>query len=255
MSAFDLLENSESAPLLIAIIGTVSLALAAMERLVSARDDAGRSKTRLTLIYVIVFSTLAINVAMYWFQYRNVSIVAARERKSTEHELALSLWAYTNREEIALKYLARNSKYMLGYYYFRQSREPVEEASHYAALARRALNQSIAEGSFVAPSHYILAVMARGENDLSEARGQLEDAIAYDPDYSSAYQERALLHALQGQQSLALSDLERAVELSSVHCYSVNRNSTDPSHPLYLLRDESRFVRLKGYCEALEADM
>jgi hypothetical protein len=94
--------------------------------------------------------------------------------------------------------------------------------------------------------------MARLQNDLGKVQYHLEAAMAHDPDYSSAYLERGMMYALQNQPLAALNDIEKAVDLSTVHCYSVNRNSTMLTHPLYLLRDEPRFQKLKKDCESLE---
>jgi hypothetical protein len=245
--SIDLLENETLAPLIAAIVGSVVIALAAVERLLSARREVGESRLRRYIMYLTVALTMTINIALYWFQYHNVTTV----RKRTEHELALSLWAYTDHQEIALRYLAKSSTYMLGYYYFR---------AHEFAPARRALNESIAEGSFVAPAHYILAVMARTtpdptERDLNEAMRQVDAALAYDPNYSSAHQERGLLFALRGQRSLALDEIQTAVRISTIHCYSVIRKSQDDTDPFYLLRNEPRFIRLRRECEELEAHL
>jgi hypothetical protein len=156
MPALDFLDDSAFASLIIAVIGTVAIALAAFERLVSARDEAGRSKLRRFAIYVIVILTLIINITLHWFQYYNVTTVAAKERKKLEGELALSLWAYTNKEVVALKYLASNHKYMLGYHYFGgRGRAPARAAS-----AQRG-NQ---EGKF----RRALALYSGGHGSLAE---------------------------------------------------------------------------------------
>jgi hypothetical protein len=44
---------------------------------------------------------------------------------------------------------------------------------------------------------------------------------------------------------VAVSDTERAVRLSPVHWYTVNRNGSDPSQPPYALRDEPSFKKLE----------
>jgi Tfp pilus assembly protein PilF len=135
---------------------------------------------------------------------------------------------------------------MLGYHYFRAGQN---------ALARLALTEAVKKESFTAASHYILADMARQENDLDKVKRHVDAAIAYDPEYSSAYLERGLLHALKNEPSAALSDIETAVDLSMVHCYSINRNSETPTHPLYLLRNEPRFQKMKADCETLEKNL
>ena len=248
MPAIDFLDDSAFASLIIAGIGTLAIALAAFERLVSAKDEAGRSKFRRFAMYFIVVLTLIINITLHWFQYYNVTTAAAKERKKLEGELALSLWAYTNKEVVALKYLSNNHKYMLGYHYFREGEDAYP-------LAHRALKEAIKRGSFVAPSNYILAVIARLQNEPGKVKHHLEAAMAHDPDYSSAYLERGMMYALQDQTIAALNDIEKAIELSTVHCYSVNRNSTTLTHPLYLLRDEARFKKLKKDCETLENNL
>lgn len=247
MPSLDFLDDSAFASLVIAVIGTGAIALAAFERLISARGESGPSTLRRFAIYLMVILTLVINVTLHWFQYYNVTTVAAKERKKLEAELALSLWAYTNKEVVALKYLANNHKYMLGYHYFRDKEN---------ALANRALNEAIKKGSFVAPSHYILAVMARLEDDLAKGTHHLDAALTYDPDYSSAYLERGMMRALKNEPlAAALGDVEKAVEMSAVHCYSINRNSTTLTHPLYRLRDEPRFQKLKNDCEVIEKNL
>jgi hypothetical protein len=252
-----LFENSAFTSLAIAVIGTIAIALAAFERLVSGKDEAGGSRFRRRAIYIIVIITLIINITLHWFQYYNVTTAAAKERKKLEAELALSLWAYTNKEVVALKYLASNHKYMLGYHYFREANNEqlAHDAPKHNRLAHDALKGAIKKGSFVAPSNYILAVMARLRNDLGAVKQYVEAALAYDPDYSSAYLERGMMHALQSEPSAALNDIEKAVELSTVHCYSINRNSTMLTHPLYLLRDQPRFEALRKDCEIREKDL
>src|SRR5690242_3536833 len=79
--SFDFLESDALAPLVAAIVGSVLIALAGLERLLSARSE-DQSKGRRRIMYVIVALTMTINIALYWFQYHNVTTV----RKRTEHE-------------------------------------------------------------------------------------------------------------------------------------------------------------------------
>ena len=106
-----------------------------------------------------------------------------------------------------------------------------------------------------APLDELLAVMARLQNNLGKVKDHVEAAITHDADYSSAYLERGMMYALQSDPSAALNDIEKAVELSIVHCYSINRNSTTHTHPLYLLRNEPRYQKLKADCEIREKNL
>jgi Tfp pilus assembly protein PilF len=176
-----------------------------------------------------------------------------------ERELAFSLWAYTTHEEDALKYITSNTagathSYLQGYYFFMQGsqeREAAKQTKDYI-LARQALERAIHSQQFVAPSNYILAVIAQRENEPERATKLLEAGMAYDPEYSSFYISRAIVHAIQHEINPALDDIENAVKLSVVHCHTVLRSGSDPSHPLSALRDEARFIALTKYCETIE---
>lgn len=242
MPVLSILDDSATASLVFAIIGALAILLAACERLLSAAAE-GHSRGRRYFIYFVVLSTLAVSVVTHMLQFYTVTTTAARERRDLETEIALSLWAYKSNEEVALTYLARNHKYLLGYHLFRAN-EP--------GAAQHALQSAIAKGSFVAPSHYILAVMARQAKDMKKVKLHIDAALTYDPGYSSAYLERGLMHALQSNPEAALNDIEEAVRLHEVHCYTVNRNAGTPSHPLYALKDEPRFQQVKDRCESIE---
>jgi len=237
-----------SMSLIIATIGTAAAALAALERIALGKEEESRRRRRLT--YATVVATLFINVVLHWFQYHNVTTAALKEQKKLERDLAFSLWAYTSEELPALKYLANSRhKYVLGYYYFKH-----DKIWGNKILAQDAFKESIEGGDFVAPSKYLLAVMARLKKpmDLTEVRELLESGIAYDPDYSSLYVERGILRTLQTEPKAAIDDLRRAVDLNKVHCYTITRNSVQPDHPLSRLQQETSFKSLKEDCEVRE---
>jgi hypothetical protein len=95
------------------------------------------------------------------FKFSVVTEIAINEQKKLERELALSLWAYTNGNETALRYLAENHKYVLGYYYFHKSVKDQAAPVIYATKAEDAFTEAIGRRNFVAPSKYMLTVMMR----------------------------------------------------------------------------------------------
>jgi len=231
-----------SPSLIVAIVGTAGVTLAALERLLFGKKQGPSPLNRTA--YAIIIGTLAVNITIQWIQYHNVTTVKVEEQKKLERELAFALWAYSNREEPALKYLSSDHKYVLGYYYFRDKK-------YDEAMAE--FNDAIRRGEFVAPSKYMLAVITHlKNNDLSQTKEFLKQGITYDPEFSSLYLQRGILHAHQREPADAISDLNKAVDLSRVHCYTILRNAGDSQHPLNRLKDNPSFIELKDKCEKLE---
>ena len=81
---------------------------------------------------------------------------------------------------------------------------------------------------------YILAVMARLKTSSLNANQLLEVALHTTRNILLP----AVRHGacLLGQADAAINDISKAVGLSGVHCFTVNRNIIQPEHPLYLLR-------------------
>jgi hypothetical protein len=234
--------------LTIAIVATIALTLPAMERLFLAKEAPDISKFRRRAAYAILISALALNIALTWIQYGNVQLAALKRQKSLERELALNLWAYSNKEERALKYLTSHqssstNSYLLGYYYFQHGND---------LMAARQFHTAISHGEFVAPSHYVLAMMSiKDDPDLEHAKNDVQAGLDYDADYSSLYVARALIHAMQHEMGAAFKDLDTAVDDSGIHCYTVE-NGTNPNHPLNILRDAPNFPTLQKKCDAIE---
>jgi tetratricopeptide (TPR) repeat protein len=219
-----------------------ALALEQAEAALKRAADAHRWRARIRNIAVVTVSVLALVAAMLGW---HAATAAINEQKKLEREFSFVLWAYASHEVSALRYLSSKHKYMLGYYHFRQGNH---------AAAERLLKEAVEQRDFVAPSTYILAVMARLKNQLTNANQLLEVGIAYDPEYSSPYVERGMVHALLGQADAAINDISKAVSLSGVHCFTVNRNIIQPEHPLYLLRNHPRVATLKAMCEKSETE-
>ncbi len=257
--------------LTIAVIGTIVLTLPALERLFLAKENghSHERKRKRRVVYAIVIGALALNISLNWIQYANVKIAALNKQKSLEGALALSLWAFANREEIALRYLTSNSEstaptnpYLLGYYYLREGL--LHSKLDDIVLAKDKFEVAIGNGTFVAPSHYLLAVVEQkkaedrtlGENErkdhLKNAMDSLKKGMDYDSNFSSLYVGRAMVSAMQDQTEAALADLEKAVSLSKIHCYTVNRNAPDQQHPLHRLYTDPRFQHLLTECRIYE---
>jgi hypothetical protein len=226
-----------SMSLIITAMSTVAFVLITAERVVRPN-----SAFRRRFVYGIVFLSLAVNILLSWLQYYDNSGFKISERKRQEEELAFSLWAYTSGELPALRHITeKKHRYILGYYYFKHC--DMDGAVD-------ALSDAIRNDAFVAPAKYILAVIARRQNpeDLREATRLVESAIGYDPNYSSLYVERGILRTLHGEPAAAVADLATAVDLNKVHCYTITRDSMDPEHPLYRLREEPSFLKLRQHC-------
>lgn len=244
--------------LTIAVISTIVLTLPAMERLFLAKEEPDVSRRKRLVVYAVVIGALALNISLNWIQYANVKIAALNQQKMLERELAFSLWAYSNGEEPALKYLTSKGKastnsYLLGYWYLRKGN---------VILAKQKFQEAIGRGEFVAPSEYFLALMEEKQAEdqrqveyhLGRAKVYLKTGVDYDPKYSSLFVSRAIIHAMQHETQAALDDIETAVNLSPVHCYTVIRNGPDPHHPLNSLYNEPRFKDLLTVCNAYERD-
>jgi len=258
--------------LTIAVVATIALMLPAMERLFLAKQEANTTRFKRRAVYVIVSFALALNITLNWMQYRNVTIAALAKQKSLEGALALSLWAFANKEEAGLKYLTSRSKstaptnpYLMGYYYLREGLQHNKPDD--MVLAKEKFDEAVDQGAFVAPSHYLLAVIetkqaenqSQGEDQskdhLRHAMDSLTKGIHYDPDFSSLYIGTAIVNAMREQTAAALDDIEKAVRLSKIHCYTVNRNGRDQHHPLYHLYNEPRFQTLLADCKIYEDNL
>jgi hypothetical protein len=242
--------------LTIAIIATLALAVPAIERLFLAKDPAAEaSGFKRRAVIISASAVLVLNVALQWIQFGNVRLAALAEKKSIEGALALSLWALMNHEEQGLRYLATQDErsnaatnpYLLGYHY-------MWHGLHYnkaddLILAKEKFNQAIKRGSFVAPSYYFLAVLeeikARDQNQNQDQKNEhlklalrdIAEGMHYDSEFSSLYIQRAELNIMQDHSDAALDDVEHAVGLSKIHCYTVNRNGPEPKHVMNRLYD------------------
>jgi tetratricopeptide (TPR) repeat protein len=233
--------------LIIAIVATIALILPAFERLILTKEEASVSKLRRTTVFGIVLAALALNISLNWAQYANVKFAALKRQKALERELALNAYALSKRNEQSLKDLASSgttsiNSFITGYYQFQRGED---------VLAARKFRDSIRRGEFVAAASYLLAAIdLRNDNDLEDAKKDVQVGLDYDPDFSSLYLIRAMILAKQHERGAALKDLITAVRLLPAHCETIFEANSEPTHELYVLHNEKDFQVMLNNCAA-----
>lgn len=197
---------------IVAGVGGIVAALAALQGLLRPMDKLSHRR-RITLRTLVVGVCL-LQWGLHAAQSYNVVVAEREEKKRFEREMAIALWAYTDHQKEALRILTADYPYILAYYRFKRGEFDA---------ARLKLDQAIDRDHFTAPAYYIRAVLNRIEGgDPATSLELVEKGVAYDPQFSSLYIERAILRIGRGEVEEAVEDAARAVVLSEVHCLSVN---------------------------------
>src|SRR5205807_9366908 len=78
---------------------------------------------------------------------------------------------------------------------------------------------------FVAPSHYLLGVIEwRDKHNAAGALSQLNEAIAYDTEYSAPYYQKAIIEVEKQEVDVGLKDLDQSTTLpmGGIQCVDLN---------------------------------
>jgi hypothetical protein len=168
-------------------------------------------------------------------QFRN----AVGNKLEAERKSAFALYAYTEQDLALLKRIAVDNPYLIGYRLFRDGR--YEAAAGY-------FNEAISNNMYVAPSHYLLATIARKTSkDWTLARKHLEEALTYDNRYSAAYYGRAIMKVKANEISSAIEDLQRAAAYGVAECYDL-ANENEAKEVWSAIAELQDFKDLQNQC-------
>jgi len=163
-------------------------------------------------------------------------------RVAYERKTAFALHAFTCGDIDLLKRLANDNPYLIGYNLFKKGEYKTAEVY---------LQQSLDEGSFVAPSHYLLAhvIGKRPGADITVAMKHLDAAIVHDREYAAAYYARAILEQRTNQKELALKDLAASVRYGVEQCLDLT-DAVEVSQVWSTLSSDEEFRHLQDVCAA-----
>jgi len=140
-----------------------------------------------------------------------------------------------------LKKIADNNPYMIGYRYFKNSD---------FAAAQMYFQDAIKQGTFVAPSYYLLGHMTRLESsNWSDAWRHFDASIQHDKKYSPAYYGRAILQMHARKFDEALNDLKSSVQYGyyGSQCVDLN-NPNEIANVWKELAENEEFKKIQEQC-------
>jgi|GEM_PF-4652052 len=109
----------------------------------------------------------------------------------------------------------------------------MEEPEHAAEAARQAVRSDLHNPEW----RVLRALQVQLEARFDEAKGEFAKAIELDPNYVSAWFNRALLEARLGEDDAAIADLQRAIQIKPAawdmidHYDEFDRLRDDPNFP------------------------
>ena len=206
--------------------------LAAIGGLQSLPDIKGKAK----FLQALFALGIAGQLITQYLQYDN----AVGAKIDVERRTAYALGAYTRGDLELLKKIAENNPYMIGYRYFKNSE---------FASARIYFEDAIKQGTFVAPSYYLLGHMTRLEfTNWSNAWKYFDASIRHDKKYSPAYYGRAILHMQANKLDEALSDLKSSVQYGyGSQCVDLN-NTHEINTVWKELAEYEEFKKIQEQC-------